>query len=374
MAIKFICGCGKHLKARDEMAARRSVCPRCGAPVGIPSLQPSAPGAPLGPMTPDERRRHAKNRVPQPDAVTAVPLPARRADAPEPAPDARPPRPPDHREVRRALPPEPEVRRIEWQPEKTWADCLLYPFRAWLLVAGFAVALSVLSAGLVLVLPQAAAEGPDTLGLLLLCSPVLILSGLALCYLCGFVQCAFVAAAAGDARQVRWPGRDAVLALRSGLTWLVCFLAGPVVPAAAAFWYWLHGGDLRFLDWLIIAELALVALAWWLLTLLAVSRRERLLDAHPLAVAGVVQRLGHRVVAAALVGAGVALAHGLLVLAALEKLHHDGAAFVLVLLCWASLLMATTFLFRLLGLWCRLCRFFADDAIAGPGSEVGEPA
>ena len=40
MAIKFICSCGKHLKARDEMAARRSVCPACGNPT---VLRPAPP-------------------------------------------------------------------------------------------------------------------------------------------------------------------------------------------------------------------------------------------------------------------------------------------------------------------------------------------
>src|SRR5262249_51532561 len=40
MSIRFVCRCGKHLRARNEMAARRSVCPRCGSPVGIPAQGP----------------------------------------------------------------------------------------------------------------------------------------------------------------------------------------------------------------------------------------------------------------------------------------------------------------------------------------------
>src|SRR5919198_406987 len=82
MAIKFICGCGKHLRARDEMAARRSVCPACGSPVGIPSLQPTCPGATLGPMTPAERRKLARQRGP------SAP-PVREDAAPTPATDAK---------------------------------------------------------------------------------------------------------------------------------------------------------------------------------------------------------------------------------------------------------------------------------------------
>jgi len=57
MSIKFVCSCGKRLRARDEMAARRSMCPRCGAPVGFPSLRPTHSGTVAAPLTPQERRR-----------------------------------------------------------------------------------------------------------------------------------------------------------------------------------------------------------------------------------------------------------------------------------------------------------------------------
>ena len=55
MSIKFVCSCGKHLRARDEMAARRSVCPRCGSPVGIPSKQAADTNVTAKPLTPAER-------------------------------------------------------------------------------------------------------------------------------------------------------------------------------------------------------------------------------------------------------------------------------------------------------------------------------
>src|ERR1700687_6396589 len=79
MTIKFICTCGKHLRARDEMAARRSVCPRCGSPVGIPSRQPTHSGAVAPPLTPLERMRQARKRAPAPAAPAAlqnIPRPA----------------------------------------------------------------------------------------------------------------------------------------------------------------------------------------------------------------------------------------------------------------------------------------------------------
>src|SRR5437899_11197063 len=64
MAIRFFCKCGKKLKARDEMAGRRSMCPRCGSPVGIPGLKPTHAGATLGPMSLKDRLRFWQTRLP----------------------------------------------------------------------------------------------------------------------------------------------------------------------------------------------------------------------------------------------------------------------------------------------------------------------
>ena len=82
MTIKFVCTCGKHLKARDDMAGRRSACPRCGSPVGIPSLRPTHAGTSAAPLTPTERMHHARERPPLPATPAAA--------APPPSPTRRP--------------------------------------------------------------------------------------------------------------------------------------------------------------------------------------------------------------------------------------------------------------------------------------------
>src|SRR5260370_40008965 len=64
MAIKFFCKCGKKLKAWDETAGRRSMCPRCGSPVGIPATTPTHGGATLGPMSIQDRLRFWKTHLP----------------------------------------------------------------------------------------------------------------------------------------------------------------------------------------------------------------------------------------------------------------------------------------------------------------------
>src|SRR5216684_4501742 len=43
VTIKFTCSCGKHLRARDGLAERRVVCPRCGYLAGVPALKPANP-------------------------------------------------------------------------------------------------------------------------------------------------------------------------------------------------------------------------------------------------------------------------------------------------------------------------------------------
>src|SRR5579871_6490204 len=73
MSIKFICSCGKHLRARDEMAARRSMCPRCGAPVGVPSMRPTHAGTVAAPLTPQERRRLRREAPSLDDPFTHAP-------------------------------------------------------------------------------------------------------------------------------------------------------------------------------------------------------------------------------------------------------------------------------------------------------------
>jgi hypothetical protein len=47
MAIEFDCACGKHLKAKDEAAGKRTKCPFCGAVLTVPQL--AAVGASTSP-------------------------------------------------------------------------------------------------------------------------------------------------------------------------------------------------------------------------------------------------------------------------------------------------------------------------------------
>ena len=386
MSIKFVCRCGKRLRAHDGMAARRSVCPRCGAPVGVPSLQPTVRGAPLGPMSPAERLRARQIARPlgfsPPDALpTDTAAGSDKADRPSLSPRTVPrldgiappslhvsnstadavllQHPP--RNVTRQLVVQTKRRRWWYREhvERHWYQCLVYPFRAWSLVLGLAVLLTGFSGGIVLVLPTLLANFPRDVSWLL---PVgwlplsipLVLVG----YACGFLDCALISGMAGEVGGIRWPGRNIGLALKSGARWLICFLAGPVLPAGASLLFWIHGGDLRFFDWLILAETSVLTLSVWLLLLWAVNDKNRLRDMSPLRVGVVVDRLGPRVVALALGASVLALANGWLLGMALVQLHHEAVlGWLLLFVCWAGGLFFATFLFRWVGVrlyWSRL--------------------
>lgn len=359
MSIRFFCTCGKHLKAREEMAGRRSLCPACGQPVGIPSLEPTQRGTAAAPLTQAERRSRKASHAPALAAQSAI---ARFPDIPGPSSD--PPESETVADVRTAAKDPAYLRPVQsakerrksqvarvWPLERRWHHCLLYPFRVWPLVMGLGLLLAVFLG--VAAFDRSDGIPPDHrwlawLGWLGLAS----ISAAS----CGFLQCVLASGAAGDASRFRWPAADVLMICRSLISWLACFLAGPVVFAAAAFWLWLHGGDLAVVDWIILAELAMAGGSYWLLTLIAVSQRERLTDANPARVADVIRLLGPIPVAATFLAglAALVLVHGIAI--GLEEMRHGILGGLLLVATTTCGMYGATFFFRLLGLWCRRSR------------------
>jgi hypothetical protein len=363
MTIKFICSCGKHLKARDEMAARRSVCPRCGSPVGIPSQQVGPDGTIITPMTPMERLRHARARGLQS------------------APQVWPKSDPDSPQSPEAAAVEPLIvrllasrgsRHLYWTGrnlEKNGAQCLLYPLHAWRLCLSAAIALTLLSALVALILPSVLANPPSDVwaltALVLTCCFILILI---VGFVSSFLECALASATAGEVYYLRGSGRVLLAVLFSGVKWLICFLAGPIVIAAVGVLYWLNCGDIGWFDALILLELGVVAFAWWIVALLSAAEGGRLRDLSPLAVADLAHRLGWRGLLGVVLAAGLILAHGWVLLGGAMEVHHATATGWLLLLAgWASGLFWGAFFCRLLGVWCYRTRMLAQQAASASG-------
>ena len=365
MSIRFICGCGKHLRARDVMALRRSMCPRCGAPVGIPSLQPTHPGTLAAPLTPQERRRLNRETAPADDATKSDTTAARITDAFLTPPFGEPiPLPWTKRHRRR------QPRNLETH----WYECFSYPFLNWRVICALAMALTALSGSIVLSIPELPpfSEIPHRQWILYAMGGAMAL--LILAYTCGSVECALTSALAGAGGGVYWPARQAGLALKSGLRWLICFLAGPIVPAAIAGYFWLYGGELTGLDWAILTELLVLTIASWFLSIVTANESGRLRDANPLRVAQLAHRLRFRAIVPVLVAPALGLAHGLVGIFALTELHpRTGMDMLLGLLllpsCWISGLFWAMFFFRLLGVWCY--RIPASRGHQGPSTGLG---
>jgi hypothetical protein len=361
MTIKFVCSCGKRLRARDEMARVRAFCPRCGQPVGIPSGQPTHPGTAAAPMTPAERLRHSRGRGTSSPAETTAKAPPRPAN-PAPGPTTEVNRDPFGRLVLSVL----TGRRSPGKqrprpPEARWYQCLLYPFHDWRLWVGPAFLLTIVSMAGVMLGPRLLVAEPGDpsargaqWGLRLF---VLLGLGIVVGLACNFLGCVLRSAARGDSSPTQWVGHTLLAAERAAVIWLVCFLAGPVIPAALAAVYWMQCGEPDVADWLILAELAILTVGYGLLALAAFSERGRLRDLNPLHVIDLAHRLGFRAALVTLAGSVLALAHGAVLVVAAVELHHAWPIGVLLLVAtWFGSLFGATFLVRLLGVWCYRTR------------------
>jgi hypothetical protein len=324
------------------MAARRSMCPACGAPVGVPSLQPSQREGIASPIV---------NMRPRPDPpepaldLSAITASRPGLDTPIKKPgEKRPPRP------RRPLP-----------LEKHWWQCLSFALSAWRVIFTLALMLTLIVAVGARLLLAALIEGgvglaegvrEQPIGVLLSYTVFLLVPLFVLGYAGAFLDCVVYSAAAGERRYLYWPGWKLDLVLRSGARWIICFLAGPVVPAAAAALFWLRSTDL-LVDRLIIAELSIVASGYWLLAVLAVGVSDRLSHVDPAQILELIRKLGLRTAIVLALASVLAAVEGWLLFTALEKVQEGTVAgWFLLFTCWCRILFGATFLFRLVGIWC----------------------
>ncbi len=347
MAIKFICGCGKHLRAREDQASLRTLCPACGNWVGVPSLQSSQRGAAAGPMTPEERRRARRTA-----ALTELPpetISPISPFAPEVAKQPNPAGPKLDVSIELIKPRKLRLSRLRRDTsESPGLDTVAYLIRRSPALFGLSLALMAFCGGSVLVLPHVREAAPQsTLVQLLMGIPFLALLVVPACVF-GLLEHALAHASAGTHR-MHWIGLP-----RAALNWSVCFLAGPVLFAGAAVYVWLNCGDPKLFDRAIISELAFVAVVYWLLAILSVHWHGSLRALDPARLVHLVRRLRRR---ALLIpwAALAALVLGYKVFLALGDLHGDqeqaaGGCLVLAGACFGGLLLAVLF-FRLVGTW-----------------------
>jgi len=241
--------------------------------------------------------------------------------------------------------------RPRWPLETHWSKCLLFPLRNVASILGLSSCLAIYS-GVVLLLRSAffSAGSPAWIWFVFAGG----LSYLILGNACGFLQTVLKSGLAGETGEVFWTGWNLALIGNCLKTWLLAFFAGPIVPAGVAFLFWLYGGVLTFWDWLIVAELAIVACVLFLYTFLSLVRGGHFLNARPQRVLELIQRLGWRGAGIVFAASITIVAHGWLMLAAVDLFSSRlGLAWLLQAACWTSGLVLATFFFRWLGLTAR---------------------
>jgi hypothetical protein len=405
MSITFTCTCGKRMRARDEMAARRTMCPACGRPVGIPSGQPTQRGAPVGPLSPDDRRRRVAENTPtvvvpflndplRPAAVAigspgadfgalryrAVELSSEGTPASVPAPRVVVPPvqdPPTYRVVQVAdeiLPPQRvefrgQLRRVRRRCrssrhdrplERHWYECLAFPFLTWRWLLVLAVVLSFVTASVVSWIAEGAPPDPGFFfdpqsDFLLKWLFRALFAGAAFAFVGSYLYWVARSAATDEPPHGNWPAFDVRLLLRGAGCCLAALVAGPVELAVLGFYYWMECGDVTLLDGIILAELAMLGVGCGLFALAAAARGGRAADINPLRAFTLAQRLGPRGILLVLFTSAAVAVHGLLGLGAIQRMHlpHGGfGGWLLLTICWMSALFAASFVLRLLGRWC----------------------
>jgi hypothetical protein len=334
VSITFTCLCGKRLKARESSAGKRTQCPQCGEPVGIP--ESSAPVAP-----PSSRKEAADAATTAARVAQAQPIPAsilapsasaeieKLGDLEERAPRKSPPAAQDQSagnnrvarstEAAGAQPkpyfmvdddqPPPQIRKKRrdknGRPQTRGLPAGLHPGSV-VEAASQSLAESP-EQGLTLRKPpkwyrlisrNGDYRGPallHELGSLLGNLPLVVsISFLLTLTFCASVthlseamqqsgsSPAFVIATAiaflviaahvcsflHQSLQIAVYDRGAAISLdpvrtvKASFAWIIAVLAGPIIPAAGTFFYWLQIGLDESVDWVILAELIWLTFFW----------------------------------------------------------------------------------------------------------------
>ena len=235
-----------------------------------------------------------------------------------------------------------------------WRHYFLYPVRAWPILLGLAVVLTYLSTTVPFLLPkdfdsftELVKNTATSIILATICQTVLG-------YAFVFLFLVLVSSTEGEMRPVYGVGRDCRHAVAGLSAWLVCFLAGPILPAAVAVWYVLRAEEPGPLDQIVIAELVFVAVIYWLLGFVAVGQSGRLKSANPLYVADVAMSVGWRALLLIATTGALAVAGYFSARYALGELALNLERTWLVLGATSfGMLYGATFLMRYLGLTCH---------------------
>jgi hypothetical protein len=150
-----------------------------------------------------------------------------------------------------------------WPEAGTFQDCFMYPLKSIVWVLVLAWAWSVL---IIVGINCLGATGGSLIFLVSFLSVALLI-------VTGFshrlFQYAYASSSQGQSEMLTWPRFHLWAEIKAGLIGTVGLLCGPLPVAFLAGFFWLYGGRLETVDRLILIELTVIALTWWLLMVVA---------------------------------------------------------------------------------------------------------
>jgi hypothetical protein len=341
--IRFPCTCGKSLKAPDKLAGNQSRCPACRATIVVPRLALVLSGGEQSEAeesSPDNSAVYALASEPPSEFVPRVPLVA------------------DFSFIHSPL------------CERSSFDTLDDPLVGVKFILSLSGMLTLLTALGLWLYPFALNGGMSWLSGLLLIAVWAGAMSVLFGYGCHYLDLVLEHALRGDGQNTLMPDYYSGPAMTSFVKWALCFVSGPAFPIFFAVHYWIHSGDMTAVDGLILAELSVPAITYWMIGLVVLSRRPEIANPSPRLVLKAIRRLGLR---ALLGGIGVTAAgfvHIFLGVTALVLLHGPWPlGLALLWLCWFSAWQCGAFALRTLGLW-----YYRSRTVGGkrPGCPAAE--
>jgi hypothetical protein len=369
--IRFVCRCGRALKAPVRLAGSGCRCPACGADVVVPERacnhrivfaslpDDSAPtdaelsrGQPAADGRPDRGARlNETAMLSMSPTVTDIDVPA---DDPNTYTLCeQPPAVFKPTVMVEAVPGYDPPAPFERSPVEGWCDPLV-GVKFLFYLSGLLALMTTMGVGLI---PHVLHEGFAWTNGLFLTLAWGAAMAFVIGYGCAFLDSVTAYAIKGGKTSIEVPDLDPRPALTSISRWALCFAAGPAFLVYFAFRHWLYCGDVKVIDALILVELTMPAIGYWMIAMLVLAGRPDLSRVSPAQVFKAICQLGLRGLLAIVAATILAFVHLCVAAGAVMLLHRSWLAGLVILwFCWFSAWQCSTYALWTLGSWYHRCR------------------